>query len=114
MTDLLWSDPCKNYGVQGAESKDGEYFLHNDARRISYYYTYKAVCEFLETNNLLSIIRGHEAKDAGYEMYKRSHRSKFPSLITIFSAPNYCDSYNNKAVILCYDKGQLNIKVTIF
>lgn len=28
-------------------------------------YSYPAVCEFLQNNNLLSIIRAHEAQDAG-------------------------------------------------
>lgn len=30
------------------------------------YFSYPAVCEFLQSNNLLSIIRAHEAQDAGY------------------------------------------------
>lgn len=29
-------------------------------------FSYPAVCEFLQSNNLLSIIRAHEAQDAGY------------------------------------------------
>lgn len=28
--------------------------------------SYNAACQFLERNNLLSIIRAHEAQDAGY------------------------------------------------
>jgi serine/threonine-protein phosphatase 2B catalytic subunit len=67
-------------------------------------------CKFLENNHLLSLIRAHEAQDAGYRMYKASDVSGFPSLITIFSAPNYLDSYNNKAAILKYDKETMNIR----
>ena len=48
-----------------------------------------ACCEFLQRNSLLSIIRAHEAQDAGYKMYRKSQTTGFPSLITIFSAPNY-------------------------
>ena len=33
-------------------------------------------------------------------MYRRASSTGFPSLITIFSAPNYLDVYNNKAAIL--------------
>merc|ERR1719203_568646 len=33
----------------------------------------------------------------------------FPSVITIFSAPNYCDVYNNKGAILKFDNSTLNI-----
>lgn len=115
--------------------------------------SYPAVCDFLQNNNLLSIIRAHEAQDAGYvflpflfffhlctnmhllgvykiqrctpfhtgtvfahivyeskwkcfylpfpsshryRMYRKSQTTGFPSLITIFSAPNYLDVYNNK------------------
>ena len=35
-------------------------------------------------------------QDAGYRMYRKSQTTGFPSLITIFSAPNYLDVYNNK------------------
>jgi len=28
--------------------------------------SYNAACQFLERNNLLSVIRAHEAQDAGY------------------------------------------------
>ena len=59
-------------------------------------YSYAASCDFLQQNNLLSIIRAHEAQDAGYRMYRKSQTTGFPSLITIFSAPNYLDVYNNK------------------
>ena len=34
------------------------------------------------------------------QMYRRASSTGFPSLITIFSAPNYLDVYNNKAAIL--------------
>jgi len=50
----------------------------------------------LEKNNLLSVIRAHEAQDAGYRMYKKTKTTGFPSVMTIFSAPNYLDVYNNK------------------
>merc|ERR1719197_2336669 len=33
----------------------------------------------------------------------------FPTVITIFSAPNYCDVYNNKGAILKFDNSTLNI-----
>uniref|UniRef100_A0AAQ5ZMH3 Serine/threonine-protein phosphatase n=1 Tax=Amphiprion ocellaris TaxID=80972 RepID=A0AAQ5ZMH3_AMPOC len=92
MCDLLWADPLEDFGNE----KTQEYFGHNTVRGCSYFYSYPAVCEFLQTNNLLSIIRAHEAQDAGYRMYRKSQTTGFPSLITIFSAPNYLDVYNNK------------------
>jgi len=35
-----------------------------------------------------------------YRMYRKSQTTGFPSLITIFSAPNYLDVYNNKGVFV--------------
>ena len=32
-------------------------------------------------------------------MYRKSQETGFPSLITIFSAPNYLDVYNNKGLL---------------
>lgn len=34
-----------------------------------------------------------------YRMYRKSQTTGFPSLITIFSAPNYLDVYNNKGFV---------------
>jgi diadenosine tetraphosphatase ApaH/serine/threonine PP2A family protein phosphatase len=47
------------------------------------YYSYNAACAFLERNNLLSIIRAHEAQDPGYRMYRKTKSTGFPSVITI-------------------------------
>jgi serine/threonine-protein phosphatase 2B catalytic subunit len=43
-------------------------------------------------------------------MYRKSQTTGFPSLITIFSAPNYLDVYNNKAAILKYENNVMNIR----
>ncbi|XP_075412657.1 serine/threonine-protein phosphatase 2B catalytic subunit gamma isoform isoform X3 [Tenrec ecaudatus] len=104
--DLLWSDPSEDYGSE----KTSEYYTHNTVRGCSYFYSYPAVCEFLQNNNLLSIIRAHEAQDAGYRMYRKTQTAGFPSLITIFSAPNYLDVYNNKAAVLKYENNVMNIR----
>ncbi|XP_053560480.1 serine/threonine-protein phosphatase 2B catalytic subunit beta isoform-like [Bombina bombina] len=106
MCDLLWSDPSEDFGNE----KSQEHFSHNTVRGCSYFYSYPAVCEFLQNNNLLSIIRAHEAQDAGYRMYRKSQTTGFPSLITIFSAPNYLDVYNNKAAVLKYENNVMNIR----
>ena len=71
---------------------------------------YQAACQFLERNKLLSIIRAHEAQDAGYRMYRKTRTTGFPSVMTLFSAPNYLDVYNNKAAILKYESNVLNIR----
>uniref|UniRef100_A0A3B3R103 Serine/threonine-protein phosphatase n=1 Tax=Paramormyrops kingsleyae TaxID=1676925 RepID=A0A3B3R103_9TELE len=106
MCDLLWSDPGEDYGSE----KTSEHFNHNSVRGCSYFFSYHAVCDFLLNNNLLSVIRAHEAQDAGYRMYRKSQTTGFPSLITIFSAPNYLDVYNNKAAVLKYENNVMNIR----
>lgn len=63
MCDILWSDPVEDFG----QEKGSESFVHNHVRGCSYFFTYQAACTFLERNRLLSIIRAHEAQDAGYQ-----------------------------------------------
>nr|XP_046202870.1 protein phosphatase 3, catalytic subunit, gamma isozyme, a isoform X1 [Oncorhynchus gorbuscha] len=106
MCDLIWADPGEDYGSE----KTAEHFNHNSVRGCSYFFSYPAVCDFLINNNLLSVIRAHEAQDAGYRMYRKSQTTGFPSLITIFSAPNYLDVYNNKAAVLKYENNVMNIR----
>ncbi|WAQ96334.1 PP2BA-like protein [Mya arenaria] len=67
MCDLLWSDPLEDFGNE----KTTEHFTHNSVRGCSYFYSYAACCDFLQQNNLLSIIRAHEAQDAGFKYNKR-------------------------------------------
>ncbi|KAB8202998.1 Calcineurin-like phosphoesterase [Aspergillus parasiticus SU-1] len=106
MCDLLWADPLEEFG----QEKTGDYFVHNSVRGCSYFFSYPAACAFLEKNNLLSIIRAHEAQDAGYRMYRKTRTTGFPSVMTIFSAPNYLDVYNNKAAVLKYENNVMNIR----
>ncbi|EPE02301.1 serine threonine-protein phosphatase 2b catalytic subunit [Ophiostoma piceae UAMH 11346] len=106
MCDLLWADPLEDFG----QEKTSDYFLHNHVRGCSYFFSYQAACAFLEKNNLLSIIRAHEAQDAGYRMYRKTRTTGFPSVMTIFSAPNYLDVYNNKAAVLKYENNVMNIR----
>ena len=106
MCDILWADPLEEFG----QEKTSEYYVHNHVRGCSYFFSYPAACAFLEKNNLLSIIRAHEAQDAGYRMYRKTRTTGFPSVMTIFSAPNYLDVYNNKAAVLKYENNVMNIR----
>lgn len=40
-------------------------------------------------------------------MYKWNGADKFPAVITIFSAPNYCDFYNNKGAVIKFEVNQI-------
>lgn len=104
LMDLLWSDPHPFF-----DSLDNVDFALNKNRRCSYFYTFNAVKEFLEVNNLWSIVRGHEVQENGYTLFKE-YRDGIPSVITIFSAPNYCDVYRNRAAFLKFNGENFQIK----
>jgi serine/threonine-protein phosphatase 2B catalytic subunit len=48
----------------------------------------------------VGVIRAHEAQLDGYKLHKWNGEAAFPAVITIFSAPNYCDVYGNKGAII--------------
>ena len=52
---------------------------------------------FLDTNGLSMVVRSHEVKDEGY-LVEHDER-----LVTVFSAPNYCDQMGNKGAIAKFD-----------
>jgi serine/threonine-protein phosphatase 2B catalytic subunit len=43
-------------------------------------------------------------------MYRKSGKTGFPSVVTLFSAPNYLDEYNNKAAIVKYEANRFTIQ----
>jgi len=105
MCDLLWADPMEEFNMD-----PGEKYAHNSLRGCSWSFSYSAVLEFLDRNKLLSVIRAHEAQDTGYKMHRKNDKTGFPSVITLFSAPNYLGSYGNKAAIMKYDNNVINIR----
>lgn len=82
MTDLLWSDPSPLPGLTPSK------------RGVACQFGPDITEKFLETNKLSFIIRSHEMKEEGYEV---EHNGK---LITVFSAPNYCDEMGNKGAFI--------------
>ena len=49
------------------------------------------------------MVRAHEVQMNGYKLHQWNGPAEFPAVITIFSAPNYCDVYNNKAAVLRFE-----------
>lgn len=103
--DLLWSDP-----IDTEVGTSVEKFRHNTVRECSFFYSVTAANEFLRENRMLCIVRAHEAQIDGYKMHKWNGNSEFPVVITVFSAPNYCDVYNNKGAFLRLSNNGLNIQ----
>lgn len=43
-------------------------------------------------------------------MHRWGGAQAFPSVITVFSAPNYCGTYNNKGAVIVIENDKMNIK----
>lgn len=82
MCELLWSDPQPMFGRSPSKRGVGCQFGPDVTRK------------FLERNKLDYVVRSHEVKDNGYEVM---HDGK---CVTVFSAPNYCDSMGNKGAFI--------------
>ena len=70
----------------------------------------KVLLPFLKKNNVLAIIRAHESLPDGYKMHRWNGPGEFPLVITVFSAPNYCDVYGNKGAVIKFETNTLNIQ----
>ena len=86
LCDILWSDPSTEVDDWG-----------QNERGISYIYSLSVIKKFLELNNLDLICRAHQVVEDGYEFFGNR------SLVTVFSAPDYCEEYNNCAAIMVVD-----------
>lgn len=96
LCDTLWADPIEDpYGTIRGGS-----FAINDARGCSYFFGAEASSSFLNRNDLLIVIRAHEAQIDGFKAHIWNGNSNFPDVLTIFSAPNYCGCYGNKGAII--------------
>eukprot|EP00510_Aplanochytrium_minuta_P010085 CAMPEP_0184075284 /NCGR_PEP_ID=MMETSP0957-20130417/71045_1 /TAXON_ID=627963 /ORGANISM="Aplanochytrium sp, Strain PBS07" /LENGTH=490 /DNA_ID=CAMNT_0026377711 /DNA_START=14 /DNA_END=1486 /DNA_ORIENTATION=+ len=82
MSDILWSDPQPLPGRGPSKRGVGQSFGPDVTKA------------FLDDNNLELLVRSHEVREEGYLV---EHDGK---LITIFSAPNYCDQMGNKGAVI--------------
>lgn len=89
MSELLWSDPQPFPGRAPSKRGVGVAFGPDVTER------------FLKHNNLSLIVRSHEVKDEGYAV---EHNGK---VVTIFSAPNYCDQVGNKGAYIRFEQDMI-------
>jgi serine/threonine-protein phosphatase 5 len=82
MCEMLWSDPQQFPGRAPNKRGVGITFGPDVTKR------------FLEKNNLELVVRAHEVKEQGYLVEADGH------LVTVFSAPNYCDQVGNKGAVI--------------
>ncbi|KAJ2006547.1 Palmitoyl-protein thioesterase 1 [Coemansia thaxteri] len=82
LCESLWSDPQPQNGRSP------------NPRGTAIQYGPDVTKEFCDTNNLKMVIRSHQQMDEGYEI---AHDGR---MVTVFSAPNYCDASNNKGAYI--------------
>ncbi|CAH0690317.1 unnamed protein product [Spodoptera exigua] len=96
MCELLWSDPQPMLGR--APSKRG----------VGCQFGPDVTNTFLQRNGLDYVIRSHEVKNDGYEI---AHDGK---CITVFSAPNYCDTVGNLGAFITMNGKDLKPNFTTY
>ena len=84
--DILQSDPSPEVDTWG-----------ENERGFSYIFSPNIIKKFLEENNLVLICRAHQFVEDGYEFFPDR------TLITVFSAPDYCGEYGNCAAMMIVD-----------
>mmetsp|Transcript_16342 Transcript_16342/g.46495 ORF Transcript_16342/g.46495 Transcript_16342/m.46495 type:complete len:328 (-) Transcript_16342:199-1182(-) len=95
MCDLMWSDPEDMTGW-GLSPRGAGYLFGGDV-----------VSEFNHQNNIQCIARAHQLQMDGYRwMFNKT-------LVTVWSAPNYCYRCGNVAAVLKFDE-YLNRHLKIF
>lgn len=82
MMEMLWTDPQPAPGRGPSKRGVGLQFGPDVSKR------------FCEANGLKAVIRSHEVRDQGYEVEHDGY------CITVFSAPNYCDSTGNLGAVI--------------
>lgn len=87
LCDLLWSDPEESITGWG----------END-RGVSFTFGSDVVEKFLKKHDLDLICRAHQVVEDGYKFFAKRQ------LVTIFSAPNYCNEFDNAGAMMSVDE----------
>lgn len=96
MSDLLWSDPGEQPGCVPSH------------RGVAVQFGADVTKKFLRENGLRLIIRSHEVQEEGY---KYTHDDQ---VLTVFSAPKYCDTMTNKGAYVKLKGKKLKIDIVRF
>jgi serine/threonine-protein phosphatase PP1 catalytic subunit len=84
INDLLWSDPS-----------DASNEWEDNERGVSYCFNKVAINKFLARFGFDLVCRAHMVVEDGYEFFNGQ------SLVTVFSAPNYCGEFDNWGAVMC-------------
>ncbi|KAG9290317.1 hypothetical protein G9A89_007048 [Geosiphon pyriformis] len=83
LNDLLWSDPSPT----AVDWEDNE-------RGVSYCFGKAIIHEFLARHDFDLVCRAHMVVEDGYEFFNER------TLVTVFSAPNYCGEFDNYGAVM--------------
>jgi serine/threonine-protein phosphatase PP1 catalytic subunit len=83
LSDLLWSDPA-----------DMQTDWEENERGVSYCFGKKVILEFLARHDFDLVCRAHMVVEDGYEFFNDR------TLVTVFSAPNYCGEFDNWGAVM--------------
>ena len=87
LCDLLWSDPDKDVDGWG-----------KNERGVSYTFNAEIVKECVKKLDIDLICRAHQVVEYGYEFFADR------TLVTVFSAPNYCGQFDNAGAMMTVDE----------
>ncbi|KAL1928105.1 hypothetical protein VTP01DRAFT_3021 [Rhizomucor pusillus] len=90
LSDLLWADPSET-------ANDWE----DSERGVSYCFGKRVVNNFLAKFDLDLVCRAHMVVEDGYEFFNER------TLVTVFSAPNYCGEFDNFGAIMSINEDLL-------
>ena len=88
LSELLWSDPNDRQPGLSANTQRGAGWAFGE----------NVTSNFLKKNGLELIVRSHEARQEGFSVH---HGGR---CVTVFSAPNYCDSYGNLGAVVIFER----------
>lgn len=83
LNDLLWSDPSDT----ALDWEDNE-------RGVSYCFGKSVILDFLSRHDFDLVCRAHMVVEDGYEFFNDR------TLVTVFSAPNYCGEFDNAGAVM--------------
>mmetsp|Transcript_41238 Transcript_41238/g.54186 ORF Transcript_41238/g.54186 Transcript_41238/m.54186 type:complete len:269 (+) Transcript_41238:515-1321(+) len=102
LMDLLWADPLKQ---RLANTRS---FETNNDRGVSVKFGYEPLKKLLTKSKLKSLVRAHELQKRGFKFHNWGEKQE-PICISIFSAPNYCQSLNEAAIMSMTEDNHLDV-----